>query len=72
MENKMELKFIVVDKGAAKELVAERAMQSVEFNDGNSLSLLLQGLNSELSPSKKFSKIKTKEGLFFLAHGDDK
>ena len=53
MENKMELRFIVVDKGAAKELVAERAMQSVEFNDGNSLSLLLQDLNSELSPSKK-------------------
>jgi hypothetical protein len=72
MENKMELRFIVVDRGAATELVAQRAMQSVEFNDGKSLALLLQGLNPTLSPSKKFSKIKTKDGLFFLAHGDDK
>jgi len=68
----MELRFIVVDRGAATELVAQRAMQSVEFNDGKSLALLLQGLNPTLSPSKKFSKIKTKDGLFFLAHGDDK
>lgn len=60
-------RFIVIDRGAAGELVAERAFQSVDFPGGLILVHLLTGLSSTPLISKSFRSIHFDNGLFFLS-----
>ena len=61
------LKFIVVDRLSASELVGDRSFQSIEFPNGQALVLLITGRSHEFPRAKQFSSILSKQGLYFLS-----
>lgn len=61
------MKFIVVDRYAAGELVSERSFQSVEFPAGLSLVGRLKGEQPTLHRAKAFAPVTTEMGLFLLS-----
>lgn len=66
MGNK-NLKFIVIDRSAAGELVSERSFQSIEFPAGRSIVENLKGVQHALQGFKAFTPVIIETGLFFLS-----
>lgn len=62
-----ELKYILVDKLIAGELVGDRVFQSLDFPHGEALAALILGRNAEIPSNKKISPIYIKNGLFFVS-----
>lgn len=61
------LRYIVVDRVAAGELVADRSFQSTEFPNGKALVFLITGKAVEFPQTKQVSAIDNKQGLYFLS-----
>ena len=62
-----ELKYILVDREAAGELVSDRGFQSIEFPGGRILVQTLKGQEERLPTNKQFGVVNLKNGLHFLS-----
>ncbi len=67
MSAQNELKYLLIDRDAAGEIVSERGLQSIEFPNGKSLVYLLKGQDGEVAANRQFKVVPHKGGLYFLS-----
>lgn len=62
-----KLKYIVIDRVAAGELVSERSFQSIEFSNGKTLMHLITGTPAEFPRTRQIAAVVSKQSIYFLA-----
>lgn len=62
-----KIKYIVIDRQSAGELVSDRAFQSIDFPNGQALAFFLTNKSIDFPVNKKINYIDVKRGVFLIS-----
>ena len=61
------MKFLLVDQGAAEEIISDRYLQSTEFEPGRTLGALLGGSAKKIVLSPRLHFFEREDGIYILS-----
>src|SRR5258705_12566360 len=61
------MRFLAVEKTAADEIISDRSLQSVDFENGRALSEFLQNLSLDVQVSPRLMVQRCQDGLFIVS-----
>src|SRR5260370_37397365 len=62
------MRFIAISRAATEEIIADRRLQSIEYEYGRAFALVLQNPKLEANLTPRVSFVHHAEGLFVVSH----